>query len=76
MTFIITNDSVDLHMDAKEYARKVDLLIQIRRSIYDKAPILMQPAGEMALEQLHLAIENAIRKVEHLAWLDSKGYLQ
>jgi hypothetical protein len=67
---------MDLLMDAKEYARKVDLLIQIRRSIYDKAPILMQPAGEMALEQLHLAIENAIRKVEHLAWLDSKGYLQ
>lgn len=62
-------------MDPSEYVRIVDLLIQIRREIEAKTPEYLTPMAHMGMKEFQASLETTIRRVEHLAWLDDRGYL-
>jgi len=62
-------------MDAKEYARFVDLISQIRNKIDHGLPDMLQPCGYQGHVQVQIALDTAIRRIDHLAWLDDKGMI-
>jgi hypothetical protein len=61
-------------MDAKEYARIADLIRQITTKIEDNCPETT-PAGQMAKMEVCLRLDNVLRSIDHLAWMNEKGYL-
>ena len=62
-------------MDAKEYARFVDILSQYRTKFEDLADICATMPGEKAIEQVLARILFLIRAVDHCAFGDDKGWI-
>lgn len=74
MTFIITNDSVDLLMEPTEYDRIADLLCQIRSKIANNLRTTTEK-GRWTKE-LYLNRVNALLiNTDELADVDQKGLL-
>jgi len=61
-------------MDATEYARIADLIRQISLKIEDNCHVTTS-AGHMATIELHLRLDNVLRSIDHVAWMDNKGLL-
>jgi hypothetical protein len=63
-----------LGMDASEYARFADLIRQITTNIEDTC-IVTNAAGRSATLELTLRLDNVLRSIDHVAWMDERGYL-
>jgi len=61
-------------MEPTEYARIADLLRQITTKIEDNCNVTT-PAGRMATMELTLRLDNVLRSIDHVAWMDERGYL-
>lgn len=61
-------------MDATEYARIADLLRQITSKLEQNCTTCTA-MGNMAVNNLHMQLDNLLRALDHTAWLDEKGYL-
>lgn len=62
-------------MDAKEYARFVDLLCQFRTKFEDLSDTCATSPGHMAIEQVLARILFLIRAVDHCAFGDDQGWI-
>lgn len=61
-------------MEPTEYARIADLIRQISNRIEHNCDVTTSP-GHMATMELQLRLDNVMRSLDHVAWMDERGYL-
>lgn len=61
-------------MDATEYARIADLIRQISNRIEHNCNVTTS-GGHMATTELQLRLDNVMRSLDHVAWMEQWGYL-
>lgn len=61
-------------MDAKQYAQIADKIRQISLKIEDNVGVFTL-AGHQAVILLQSRLDDVLRSLDHVAWMDEKGYL-